>query len=214
MHKPLHVRKPLFTLTDFNLIIRKGEAVALIGSNGSGKSTALRLIAGIYKPSTGTVETVGRVGAVIELGVGFHSELTGMENVQLYGAIMGFSRRQMSLHYEEIVEFAGIGEFMRMPIKYYSSGMSARLAFSVAICSSPNILLLDEVLAVGDHSFRKKCLDRLSLFNAGGGTLIVTSHDRALVSSLCSRAIWLDKGRIRMAGAVDNVFGAYAEGTI
>jgi lipopolysaccharide transport system ATP-binding protein len=212
MRRPLDVRKPSFSLTDFNLKIKKGEGVALIGSNGSGKSTTLRLIAGIYKPSTGAVETVGRIGAVIELGAGFHVELSGMENIQLYGAIMGLNHKELAIQYEEIVDFAEIGDFIHMPIKYYSSGMSARLAFSVAICWTPDILLLDEVLAVGDHSFRTKCLDRLSNFNVGGGTMVIASHDQELVQKLCSRAVWLDKGRIIMEGAVDTVFKAYTEG--
>lgn len=213
MRRPLQVRMPSFSLTDFNLRIRKGEGVAIIGANGSGKSTALRLIAGIYKPSTGAVETLGRIGAVIELGAGFHGELTGIENVQLYGAIMGLNHKELAFHYEEIIEFAEIGEFIHMPIKYYSSGMVVRLAFSVAICWKPDILLLDEVLAVGDHSFRTKCLDRLRQFHKGGGTMVITSHDRALVSEFCSRAIWLDRGRIRMEGPVDTVFKAYEDGT-
>jgi ABC-type polysaccharide/polyol phosphate transport system ATPase subunit len=214
MRKPLHIRRPSFSLSDFNVKIRKGEGVALIGSNGSGKSTALRLIAGIYKPSAGSVKTVGRIGAVIELGAGFHSELTGMENVQLYGAILGLNRKELGIHFQEIVEFAEIGEFIHMPIKYYSSGMGARLAFAVAVCWDPDILLLDEVLAVGDHSFRAKCLERLSNFHAGGGTMVITSHEQELVRRLCSRAVWLEKGRVIMEGPVDTVFRAYAEGSI
>jgi len=212
MRKPLYVRRASFTLQDFNLEIKKGEGVALIGSNGAGKSTALRLIAGIYKPSAGSVETVGRIGAVIELGAGFHNELTGIENLQLYGAIMGLNHKELALHYEEIVEFAEIGDFIHMPIKYYSSGMGARLAFSVAVCWSPDILLLDEVLAVGDHLFRAKCLERLSHFHAGGGTMVITSHEQELVRRLCSRAVWLEKGRMMMEGSVDTVFKAYTEG--
>jgi ABC-type polysaccharide/polyol phosphate transport system ATPase subunit len=211
---PLTVGKPLFTLTDFNVKVKKGEGVAIIGPNGSGKSTALRLIAGIYKPSAGSVKTVGRIGAVIELGAGFHSELTGMENVQLYGAILGLNRKELGIHFQEIVEFSEIGEFIHIPIKYYSSGMGARLAFAVAVCWDPDILLLDEVLAVGDHSFRAKCLDRLSNFHAGGGTMVITSHEQELVRRLCSKAVWLEKGRVIMEGPVDTVFRAYAEGSI
>jgi len=148
LRRPIHIRRAEFSLRGFNLRIERGEAVALIGPNGSGKSTALRLIAGIYTPSTGTVETLGRIAAVIELGAGFNMELTGAENVGLYGAIMGLDRTQLAQRYEKIIEFAGIGKFIDMPVKYYSSGMVARLAFSVAVNVQPDILLLDEVLAV------------------------------------------------------------------
>ena len=142
--------------------------MALIGANGSGKSTALRLIAGIYRPSSGTIETNGRITAVIELGAGFHPELTGAENIALYAAVLGLPRRELAARYDEIVEFAEIRDFLDTPLKYYSSGMEARLAFSVAVCLRPDILLLDEVLAVGDQAFRTRCLERLRQYHTRG----------------------------------------------
>jgi len=186
--------------------------VALIGPNGGGKSTILRLIAGIYKPTAGTVETFGRIASVIELGAGFNMELTGTENVELYGSIMGLSRDRLARHYEEIVSFAGIGKFIDTPVKYYSSGMLARLAFSVAVNGQPDILLLDEVLAVGDQSFQEKCFERLRAFHASGGTMVVVSHDLHTVSAFCSRAVWLENGSTRMEGDARAVAEAYRAG--
>jgi ABC-type polysaccharide/polyol phosphate transport system ATPase subunit len=209
LRRPIHVRTAEFTLRDFNLQVKRGEAVALIGSNGSGKSTALRLIAGIYAPSIGTIETFGRLAAVIELGVGFHPELTGVENVSLYASVMGLTRHEIAAGLPEIVRFADIGEFVHEPVKYYSSGMQARLAFAVAVCVNPEILLLDEVLAVGDHAFRERCYDRLTAFRDDGGTLVVVSHDASSVRRLCTRALWLEKGRVRMDAGIDEVLSAY-----
>ena len=209
MRKPIHVRRPQFTLHGFTLTVRRGEAVALIGPNGSGKSTALRLIAGIYTPSEGVVETNGRVAAVIELGAGFHPELTGAENIALYGAVMGLGREEIAARFPRIVTFAGIEEFIDVPVKYYSSGMQARLAFAVTDCVDPEILLLDEVLAVGDQVFRERCLDRLAAFRDAGGTLVVVSHDLETISRICSRAVWLDRGEVRMDGEVEAVVNAY-----
>lgn len=203
--------QPLFSLQKFNLTVYKGESVAIVGSNGSGKSTLLRLIAGIYEPLTGTVKTVGRVGTVIELGAGFHRELTGVANVELYGTILGLTRGERRQRFREIVEFSELKEYIRMPVKYYSSGMVSRLAFAVAICSDPDILLLDEVLSVGDHAFKSKCLDRLYAYRAKGKTLLVTSHDREQLTKLCTRALWLDQGYVRMEGKPEEVLNAYYE---
>lgn len=211
--KPVHIRQPEFSLRDFNLQVERGETVALIGPNGCGKSTVLRLIAGIYTPTVGTVSARGHIAAVIELGSGFNGELTGRENVTLYASIMGLSRAQLALNYTDIVEFAGVGDFMDLPLKYYSSGMQARLAFSVAINVKPDILLLDEVLAVGDQSFQAKCLNRLREFQAWGGTMIVVSHNLEMVRRLCSRAVWLDNGVTRMTGGVDAVLDEYLAST-
>jgi len=207
--RPIHIRHAEFLLREFNLRVDRGESVALIGPNGGGKSTILRLIAGIYKPTSGTVETFGRIAAVIELGAGFNMELTGTENVELYGSIMGLSRDRLARHYEEIVSFAGIGKFIDTPVKYYSSGMMARLAFSVAVNGQPDILLLDEVLAVGDQSFQEKCFERLREFQASGGTMVVVSHDLHTVSDFCSRAVWLENGSTRMEGDARAVVEAY-----
>jgi len=207
--RPIHERRAEFSLRDFNLRVERGEAVALVGPNGCGKSTVLRLVAGIYEPTAGFVSTSGRIAAVIELGAGFSSELTGAENIELYGAIMGLSRAQRTRHREEIIEFSGIGDFVRMPVKYYSSGMVARLAFSVAINLDPEILLLDEVLAVGDQVFQEKCIRRLKAFHEKGGTLLAVSHNLGQVTELCSRAIWMQDGRIRLAGDIEPVLKAY-----
>ena len=211
--RPIHIRHAEFLLRDFNLRVDRGESVALIGPNGGGKSTVLRLIAGIYTPTAGTVETFGRIAAVIELGAGFNMELTGTENVELYGSIMGLSRDRLARHYEEIVTFAGIGKFIDTPVKYYSSGMMARLAFSVAVNGKPDILLLDEVLAVGDQSFQEKCFERLRGFQASGGTMVVVSHDLHTVSAFCSRAVWVEDGSTRMEGEVNKVLDAYLPGS-
>jgi lipopolysaccharide transport system ATP-binding protein len=210
LRRPLHVKRAEFTLTGLDLTIRRGEAVAFIGRNGSGKSTALRLIAGIYEPSEGVVEIDGRMAAVIELGVGFHPELTGAENIGLYAAVMGLSRREIEERLGSVVEFADIGAFIDEPLKYYSSGMHARLAFAVATaCVRPDILILDEVLSVGDQLFREKSLDFLRRFHREGGTLIAVSHELETVSELCERALWFDQGRVRMDGPVDLVVEAY-----
>lgn len=211
--RPIHVRHAEFSLRDFNLRVDRGETVALVGPNGCGKSTVLRLIGGIYTPTMGTVETSGRIAAVIELGAGFNMELTGAENVELYGSIMGLSRDRLARHYEEIVSFAGIGKFIDTPVKYYSSGMMARLAFSVAVNGQPDILLLDEVLAVGDQSFQEKCLDRLRAYRSRGCTMVVVSHNADIVRELCSRAVWLDGGETRMEGGVNAVLDAYLAST-
>jgi ABC-type polysaccharide/polyol phosphate transport system ATPase subunit len=210
LQRPLNIRRAEFTLRNVNLRIGRGEAVALIGSNGSGKSTALRLIAGIYQPSSGTIETNGRLTAVIELGAGFHPELTGTDNVGLYAAVLGLGRKELLARYEEIVDFAQTREFMDTPLKYYSSGMEARLAFAVAVCLQPDVLLLDEVLAVGDQAFRERCLARLRTYHAAGGTLILVSHEMDQVRQLCSRAVWLEQGVMRMDGDVGPVLAAYS----
>jgi ABC-type polysaccharide/polyol phosphate transport system ATPase subunit len=211
LRRPLHVRRAEFTLREMNLEVERGEAVALLGRNGSGKSTALRLIAGIYQPSTGTVETNGRITAVIELGAGFHPELTGAENIALYAAVLGLTRRELATRYDEIVEFAAIPNRPDTPLKYYSSGMEARLAFSVAVCLQPDILLLDEVLAVGDQAFRERCLERLRIYHERGGTLILVSHELDQLRELCGRGIWLADGRVLMDGPIDAVLAGYRD---
>jgi len=207
--QPQTIRRPLFTLRDVSLDVAQGESVAIIGPNGSGKSTLLRLIAGIYAPSEGRVEIRGRVAAVIELGAGFHPELTGAENVELYAAVMGLSPRELTGRFAEIVAFAGIGEFIHTPLKYYSSGMQARLAFAVTVCVRPDILLIDEALAVGDQWFRERCLAHLRRFHAAGGTLVIVSHDLDTVSRLCGRAVWLSHGAVTMVDRTDVVRRAY-----
>jgi ABC-type polysaccharide/polyol phosphate transport system ATPase subunit len=209
LRHPLHVRRAEFTLRAVDLRVERGESVALLGPNGSGKSTALRLIAGIYRPSTGQVATNGRITAVIELGAGFHPELTGAENIALYASVLGITRRELAARYDEIVEFAAMPDFLDTPLKYYSSGMEARLAFSVSVCLQPDILLLDEVLAVGDQAFRERCLDRLRAYHERGGTLILVSHELDQVQALCDRGIWLERGEVVRDGPIDEVLTAY-----
>ena len=209
LRRSVHVRRAHFVLSGLDLRIERGEALALVGHNGSGKSTALRLIAGIYPPSEGEVVTRGQVAAVIELGAGFHGDLTGAENVALYASVLGVTRQQLQLRYPDLVAFADIGEFIDVPVKYYSTGMYARLAFAVALCVEPDILLLDEVLAVGDQRFRERCLERLHTFHHEGGTLVIVSHDLDTTRQLCSRAVWLEQGRVRMDGKIDDVLDSY-----
>lgn len=209
--KPVHVKRPEFMLSDFDLSVPRGGAVALIGSNGSGKSTALRLIAGVYQPTQGRVVVRGKVAAVIELGAGFHPDLTGEENARLYGAVMGLSRQEISERMPQIKQFADIGNFLDVPVKYYSSGMQARLAFAVTVCVEPDILLLDEVLAVGDQTFRARCMEKLKSFRRNGGTIIVVSHDLDTAAELCDTAVWIDKGQVRMTGDISEVRQAYED---
>jgi ABC-type polysaccharide/polyol phosphate transport system ATPase subunit len=209
LRRPIHVRRAAFSLRDVDLRVQPGEAVALLGRNGSGKSTILRLVAGIYQPSAGTITTAGRITAVIELGAGFHPELTGAENISLYGAVLGLTRRELAQRYDEIVKFADIGDALDTPLKYYSSGMEARLAFSVAVCLQPAILLLDEVLAVGDREFRARCLERLRAFHARGGTLMLVSHELDQVRELCTRGVWLRDGAVALDADIDTALAAY-----
>lgn len=211
LRQPIHVRKPLFQLEGFNLRVYRGESVGLIGANGSGKSTALRLIAGVYTPTEGTVTTHGRIVAVIELGATFQPELTGDENLWLYATALGLSPDAIRRRSQEMYAFAGVREFADVPLKYYSSGMRVRLAASVALHADPDILLLDEVLAVGDAEFGRQCRQRLESFQAAGGTMVAVSHDLESIRELCSRAVWMDQGRVRMSGPVAEVTEAYAE---
>ncbi|MCK5842731.1 MAG: ABC transporter ATP-binding protein, partial [Candidatus Sabulitectum sp.] len=191
--------------------ISPGESVALVGSNGAGKSTTLKLLAGIYSPTSGKVGTSGRIASLLDLGVGFHPELTGSENVFLNGALLGFDQKKMRDLLPGIAEFAMLERFMDTPVKYYSSGMFMRLGFALATSVDPDILLIDEVLAVGDASFQAKCYDKIFGFREAGKTIVFVSHDPEAVRRLCTRAIWLDSGRARMDGPVDDVLGAYLD---
>jgi ABC-type polysaccharide/polyol phosphate transport system ATPase subunit len=209
LRRPPPGRSATFQINRLDLRVERGESIALVGANGSGKSTALRLMAGIYPPTEGRIIVRGRLVAVLELGATFQPELTGAENVDLYAAALGFSRQEIAERYPGVVAFADIGDFMHVPVKYYSSGMRTRLAFAVAICADPDILLLDEVLAVGDESFRERCLTRLARYHAAGGTLIVVSHDLWTVRQMCSRVVWMENGEVRMSGEANAVLDAY-----
>jgi lipopolysaccharide transport system ATP-binding protein len=203
--KPPHA----FSIENLNLSVYRGESVGIVGGNGSGKSTLLRIIAGIYQPSTGEVDCLGKLAAVLELGAGFHKELTGADNIATYAAAMGLSRVELRKRWSEIVAFADIGEVLDKPIKHYSTGMQARLALGVALCGDFDILLLDEALSVGDQSFRHKVEERLKQYHADGGTLIFVSHDLNHLRSLCSRVIWLRDGRVVADGDTDTVLRDY-----
>ena len=198
-----------FALQDVSLKVKKGEAWGLIGTNGSGKSTLLKTISGILKPYKGTITKHGSIAPLIELGAGFDANLTARENIFLNGMVLGHSRKFMEEHFEEIVDFANIRKFLDSPIKNFSSGMKARLGFSVATVVNPDILVVDEVLEVGDYNFRRRCNERMRQMLAGGTTLLFVSHNIQTVKGLCDHAIWLDKGVMRMSGESGPVCDAY-----
>ncbi len=196
-------------LDGVDLEVEPGETVAMIGPNGSGKSTLLKLAGGILRPTTGTVTTVGRVTALIELGAGFHPEITGRENVVINGMLLGLSRTEVERRIPQIVEFAGLGTFIDQPVKTYSSGMHVRLGFAVAVAVDPDILLIDEVLAVGDEIFVRRCLDRLAWMRQRGVTMVLVSHDLDLVSHFADRAVYLNRGRVVVDGPSDSAVARY-----
>lgn len=194
---------------DVSFQVHQGEAWGLIGTNGSGKSTMLKAISGIIKPYKGTVSRNGSIAPLIELGAGFDPECTARENIFLNGCVLGHSKKFMEDHFDEIVEFAELEKFLDSPIKNFSSGMRARLGFSIATMVKPDILIVDEVLAVGDYKFQQKCTQRMKDLLAGGTTLLFVSHNIQQVRNLCDHAIWLDKGVARMQGEVNQVCDAY-----
>jgi ABC-2 type transport system ATP-binding protein len=189
-----------WALRDIDFTVQEGEMVGLLGHNGSGKSTLLKCIAGILRPTTGSIRTAGRIAALLELGSGMHPELTGRENVFLNGSILGLSRREVVKRFDDIVAFAEIDEFIDNQVKHYSSGMAARLGFAVAVNVEPNILLVDEVLAVGDEAFQRKCRDRIKRFQREGRTILVVTHNPDLVRQMCDRAVVLDRGELVTVG--------------
>lgn len=193
-------RDDFWALRDVDFEIPMGSTVGLVGHNGSGKSTLLKTIGGIIQPTTGSVSRRGRLAALLELGAGFHPDLTGRENVYLNASILGLSRQETDRHFDEIVDFSGIEEFIDTQVKFYSSGMYVRLAFAVAVHVDPDLLLVDEVLAVGDEPFQRKCMEKISQFQAEGRTIVLVSHSAEQVGSLCDRVIVLESGRIRHDG--------------
>ena len=205
---------PFYALKDVSFELRFGESLGVIGSNGAGKSTLLALIAGMASPSSGTISVQGRVAALLELGSGFHPELTGKENVYLNASLLGFNKAQVDALYPEIVDFAGIADFVEEPLRTYSSGMILRLAFSVAMNVDPDILIVDEVIAVGDAAFQAKCFEKIRAFRRAGKTFICVSHSQALLRDICDSAVWLDHGQLMMQGPITKVFSAYTGKTM
>jgi lipopolysaccharide transport system ATP-binding protein len=199
----------IWALKDVSLKVNQGEAVAIIGKNGAGKTTLLKVLARITSPTTGIVDMYGRVGALLEVGTGFHPELTGRENIYLNGAILGMSKATIERKFDEIVEFSGVESFIDTPVKHFSSGMHMRLAFSVAAHLEPEILIIDEVLAVGDAEFQKKCLNKMESVGQSGRTVLFVSHNMAAVSRLCNRAVLLDNGKVIEDGPVESVVSSY-----
>ncbi len=198
-------------LKDVSLDIEKGDVFGIVGLNGSGKSTLLKVISGILKPTKGSVEIRGTVAPLIELGAGFDMDLTARENIFLNGSVLGFPRQMMRDRFDEIVDFSEMREFLDVPMKNYSSGMVARVAFAVATITRPDILIVDEILAVGDFRFQEKCERRINEMMSGGTTVIIVSHSIEQIERLCNRVMWLERGHIKMIGDKDAVCNAYKE---
>lgn len=196
-------------LKDFNLVIHRGESVGFIGRNGAGKSTLLKLITGVLSANSGSIETRGKVAALLELGAGFNMEYTGRQNIYLNGKMMGYSKAQMNERVDSIIEFADIGDFIDQPVKTYSSGMFARLAFAVSINVSPDILIVDEVLSVGDTRFQMKCIDKMKELKESGTTILFVSHTLEQIKRFCTRAVWMRDGHIEMDGEASEVIDLY-----
>ena len=198
-----------FALRDVSFRLESGESLAVVGRNGAGKSTLLSLVAGLARPDRGRVTVEGRVAALLELGSGFHPDLTGVENLRLNASLLGLSRRRTEEVFGAIAAFADIGDFLREPLRTYSTGMLMRLAFAIAIHVDPDILIVDEVLAVGDQAFQAKCFERIRQFKAQGKTLLFVSHATQLVREICGRGLWLERGQVVMDGSSGEVLEAY-----
>jgi len=203
--------KEFLALKDINFEIKRGESWGIVGSNGAGKSTLLKLICGVIAPDNGYIITKGSISPMLELGAGFDPQLTAVENIYIQGALLGHSKKFMKEHFKEIVEFSELHDFLEMPIKNYSSGMQARLAFAIATVVKPEILIVDEVLAVGDEAFQRKCINRMHEIIKEAATLLFVSHNNATVKQLCEKAIWLRKGEIVMSGNSTEVCDAYSK---
>jgi ABC-2 type transport system ATP-binding protein/lipopolysaccharide transport system ATP-binding protein len=199
-------------LDNIDLVVAKGEKIGIIGSNGSGKSTLLKIISGILQPTTGTVRVRGQVAPLIELGAGFDSEISVMDNILLYGVLLGFSRAEMKGRSRSILEFADLEDYALVPVKGLSSGMVARLGFSIATDVQPDILILDEVLSVGDEGFKNKCKQRMDKFWDDNATVLVVSHSMDFIQQSCNKAVWLSKGNIKLFGEANEVVRCYLEG--
>jgi ABC-2 type transport system ATP-binding protein/lipopolysaccharide transport system ATP-binding protein len=200
-----------WALRHIDLRVHRGEAIGLIGRNGAGKSTLLKVIARVQKPSSGRVLVRGHVSPLIELGAGFHPELTGRENIFVNGAMLGFSRKQMEKKFDRIVEFSGLEEFIDAPLRTYSSGMSARLGFAVAADADPDILIIDEALSVGDEAFQKKCIARMNEFREQGVTIFFVTHGLDSLAKLCPKSVWIDAGHLRKVGPTQEIIDAFRQ---
>jgi ABC-2 type transport system ATP-binding protein/lipopolysaccharide transport system ATP-binding protein len=198
-----------WALRHVSLSVPRGSVYGVVGHNGSGKSTLLKLMAGISRPQEGTVSVDGRLAALIELGAGFHPDLSGRDNIRLNGSILGLTRREIGSAIGEIVDFSGLGDFIDEPVKNYSSGMYVRLGFSVAVHMRPDVLIVDEIIAVGDEDFQRKCFDHLYSLRKAGRTIVIVSHDAALVTSVCDEVTWLDHGQVRASGPAQQVIDGY-----
>lgn len=198
-----------WALHDASFEVPRGTMFGIVGHNGSGKSTALKVIAGIYRPTSGSVQVQGRMSALLELGAGFHPELTGRENIALNGSILGMSAKQIEEQTEEIIDFAGIARFIDSPVKTYSSGMYVRLGFAIAVKVDPEVLVIDEVIAVGDEDFQRKCFDFISDLRQRGSTVIIVSHALSIVSEMCDQAMWLERGKVQEIGVARDVVDSY-----
>lgn len=197
-------------LNDINITIEQGEVFGLIGLNGCGKSTLLKIISGIYKPSTGSVKVYGTIAPLIELGAGFDMDLTARENIYLNGSVLGYSKAYIDEKFDEIVDFTELHQFLDVPMKNYSSGMVARVGFAIATITKPDILIVDEILSVGDFLFQEKCEKRISDMMSGGTTVIIVSHSIEQIKRLCDRVAWIEKGKIKMMGEAEEICNLYA----
>jgi ABC-type polysaccharide/polyol phosphate transport system ATPase subunit len=204
-------RNPFYALRNVSFDVRRGESVGVVGANGSGKSTLLSLVCGLTTPDTGTVHIDGRIAALLDLGSALHFDLTGAENLRLNASLLGLSRARTDMLFDKIVEFSELRDFIDEPLRTYSTGMVMRLSFSVAMHLDPDVLIVDEVLAVGDAAFQQKCFDKMMSFRRAGHTLLVVSHSGATLREICSRAIWLDHGNLMEDGEVNAVLDLYEE---
>lgn len=202
--------KEFKALQDVNFEVYKGEVVGLVGLNGAGKSTLFKIIAGVLKPTTGTVIKHGSVAPLIELGAGFNGELSGIENIYLNGLLLGYSKKFIKEKMDEIIAFADIGDFIYNPVNNYSSGMKARLGFAIATVVQPDILIVDEVLSVGDYKFREKCEARINEMIKGGTTVLIVSHSDSLIKKICTKVVWLEKGQVKEIGNPKEILAKYS----
>lgn len=202
-------QEDFWALSDVSFTINRGETIGIIGNNGSGKSTILKLIAGVMFPTKGTIEVKGRISPLIELGAGFHAELTGRENIYLNGVILGLTKKKIEERFSSIVEFSELSDFIDTPVKHYSSGMYMRLGFSVAVHTDPEILLIDEIFAVGDTSFQEKCFKKMEEFKENNVTIVFVTHDMSTVESFCEKAIFINKGQVENIGDAKQIVREY-----